>query len=104
MPLLGPLTGDRGIVMARPEQLRLTPGGPGTVRSVQYFGADTRYEVSVPGVGLVVVRSPGPPAHIVEEAATPTGGGGPVHGWAVAVDPAVTHPRSESPAVSRALG
>jgi len=104
MPLLGPLTGDRGIVMARPEQLRLIPGGPGTVRSVQYFGADTRYEVAVPGVGIVVVRSPGPPAHIVEEAATPTGGGGPVHGWAVAVDPSVTHPRSERRAVSRALG
>ena len=80
MPTLARFTGA-GVVMVRPEQLRLAPGGAGTVRGVQYFGADTRYDVSLAGLGTLVVRSPGSPAYSVGEAVTPHVTGTAVHAW-----------------------
>ena len=58
-----PLTSGSGQVLCRPEQLRLAASGPATVSAVAYFGRDTRYEVDVPGVDPLVVRTPGPPDH-----------------------------------------
>jgi iron(III) transport system ATP-binding protein len=61
---VAPTSARSGTVMLRPEQISLQPGGDATVTAVQYFGADTRYEVRVPGVSPVVVsRQSGPPEH-----------------------------------------
>ena len=46
-----------GTVMLRPEQISIAAGGDATVTAVHYFGADTRYEVSVPGVDLADRRA-----------------------------------------------
>jgi iron(III) transport system ATP-binding protein len=56
-----------GTVMLRPEQVTIAAGSAATVRTVDYLGALTRYELAVPsgdgdgGPQIVVATVPGPP-------------------------------------------
>jgi len=71
----------RGTVLCRPEQLELDPGGEATVSEVSYFGRGTRYEVSVDGIGAIVVRSAGPPIHAAGDAVRIRFVGLSAHAW-----------------------
>ena len=77
-----PTSVSTGTVMLRPEQISAVPGGGATVTAVHYFGADTRYEILVPGVGSpVVVRCAGTPRHRVGDNVTVAVAATVVHAW-----------------------
>ncbi len=77
-----PSTARRGTVMLRPEQILLTSGGSTRVETVQYFGANTRYELRVPGAGSAIVsRCSGPPAHRLGDPVTVRLTDALVHSW-----------------------
>jgi iron(III) transport system ATP-binding protein len=71
-------------VLLRPEELRLTEGGPAVVDLVEFHGHDTLYLVSVPGGGLVRVRSAGAPVHQRGDAVAVAHPGAPVLAYATA--------------------
>ncbi len=78
----GPTSPGPGSVVVRPEQITLSSGGDSTVIDVHYFGADTRYEIQVPGLAApVVVRCPGPPRHRQNEQITVTLADSVAHAW-----------------------
>jgi iron(III) transport system ATP-binding protein len=77
-----------GRVLCRPEQLRLEAGGAATTTGAAYFGRDTRYEVEVPGAGILVVRTPGPPEHAAGDAVSVRFSARCAHGWVTAAGPA----------------
>jgi iron(III) transport system ATP-binding protein len=77
-----PTSGAVGTVMLRPEQISIVAGGEATVAAVHYFGADTRYEVTVPGVGSpIAVRASGSPRHQTGDGVTVTLGHEIAHAW-----------------------
>jgi hypothetical protein len=51
------------VVLCRPEELALRPGGDARLLDVAYFGQETRYEVRLVSGEKVVVRAYGVPAH-----------------------------------------
>lgn len=53
----------RALVLCRPEQLQLAPGGEAVIDAVTYFGPDTQYRVKLPGDSTVTVRAYGVPRH-----------------------------------------
>jgi iron(III) transport system ATP-binding protein len=82
-----PSTAQRGTVMLRPEQILISPGGRMQVETVQYFGANTRYEVRVPGArSTVVSRCSGPPAHRLGDRVSVRVADGLVHSWPSSLD------------------
>ena len=71
-----------GTVMLRPEQMSARPGGEARVADVHYFGAETRYEICVPGVSTpVVVRAAGAPRHRIGDKVTVTIADAIAHAW-----------------------
>ncbi len=54
--------------MLRPEQVTVVSGAGATVRTVDYLGPFTRYELTAGDAPLVVATAPGPPAHAVGDA------------------------------------
>jgi len=71
-----------GTVMLRPEQISIVAGGEATVAAVHYFGADTRYEVTVAGVGSpIAVRAAGSPRHQAGDRVTVTLADVIAHAW-----------------------
>jgi iron(III) transport system ATP-binding protein len=77
-----PMPEGSGTVLLRPEQVVLGPGGEATVVTVTYFGADSRYEVTVPGLREpVVARAPGPPRHHPGDRLAVTVGDIVAHAW-----------------------
>jgi iron(III) transport system ATP-binding protein len=81
-----PTASVTGTVMLRPEQISIVAGGTATVTAVNYFGADTRYEIVVPGVTVpVAVRASGSPQHRTGDAVTVTPADVTAHAWPSAV-------------------
>ena len=68
--------------MLRPEQISVVAGGEAIVAAVHYFGADTRYEVVVPGVSSpIAVRASGSPRHQTGDRVTVTMADVIAHAW-----------------------
>jgi iron(III) transport system ATP-binding protein len=71
-----------GMVMLRPEQISAVPGGDAIVAAVRYYGADTRYEIVVPGVSApIVMRAAGSPRHRTGDKVTVSVAGAVAHAW-----------------------
>lgn len=60
---VGATVGDAVVVLCRPEELELRPGGEAVVGEVAYVGQESRFEVCLPGGETVVARAYGVPAH-----------------------------------------
>jgi ABC-type Fe3+/spermidine/putrescine transport system ATPase subunit len=58
-----PLPGGHVVVLCRPEELDLRPGGDAIVGDVAYLGQESRFEVDLPSGERVVVRAYGTPRH-----------------------------------------
>ena len=58
-----PVPGGRVVVLCRPEELDLRPGGDAVVGDVAYLGQESRFEVDLPTGERVIVRAYGTPRH-----------------------------------------
>ena len=87
LPIDTAAPGDR-TVLVRPEQLRLEPGGDGEVVSVEFYGHDTSYRVTLTGGVELIVRAIAGPRFSAGDKVAVVYDGPPAHAFVAEGQPA----------------